>query len=148
MDGRRIEYTTSSDAETIAIAKKLALSTERGTVLALFGDLGSGKTTFVKGVASAFNLSEDRVTSPTFSRLHLYEDKVAHFDLYQLSHGDEFFFCGFDEYLSFPLTCIEWPELILPFLNEKKRIDVTLNHSRKGRKIRIEWLTQRPESFI
>jgi tRNA threonylcarbamoyladenosine biosynthesis protein TsaE len=80
-------FTTSSSEETEAVAAKLAASLKPGDVVLLAGDLGSGKTTFVRGAARALGVKTP-VTSPTFAIGNVYDaeaSEVAHVDLYRLS---------------------------------------------------------------
>ncbi len=82
-------------------------------VIALFGELGSGKTTFVKGIAEVAGVPACQVSSPTFNYLHIYQGSfpIYHFDLYRLRGPEDFFALGFDEYFSLGgICCIEWAE--------------------------------------
>jgi tRNA threonylcarbamoyladenosine biosynthesis protein TsaE len=112
---------TYSEAETIALGHQLGLELPANSIICLFGDLGAGKTTFVKGIASAFsdNIDSEIATSPTFVHLNIYPGKktVYHFDLYRLKSANSFFDMGFDEVLySGGISCIEWSERIEAFL--------------------------------
>ena len=102
-----------SPAETIALARTLAATLRRGAVLALSGDLGAGKTHFVKGLAAGLGTAAS-VTSPTFTLLHEYPGgrlPLYHFDFYRLDHADEALRIGLDEYLDGDGACaIEWAE--------------------------------------
>lgn len=86
----------------------------------MFGDLGAGKTTFLKGVIHhVTQVALEEIHSPTFSYLQIYEGAVPvfHFDLYRLSGERELIGMGLDEYLTQPaLILIEWPERILSLL--------------------------------
>lgn len=104
-------YLSHSVEETYAIAASLASQLRGGEVLLLSGDLGAGKTTFVKGLARALGI-EDTVTSPTFTLMNEYHGtrlKLYHFDLYRLD-ADSAEEMGFDEYYHAPdaVCCIEW----------------------------------------
>ena len=81
---------TTSPEETAALGKRLGEACEPGTLVALVGDLGAGKTRFVKGLASGLGIGEDDVTSPTFVLMNLHPGRVplAHFDLYRLEAVD------------------------------------------------------------
>ncbi len=107
------EFHTASPEETIALARRLAPGLPHGPVL-LIGQLGAGKTTFVKGVASALaKITEDEVTSPTFSLIHEYGDptRLYHLDLYRLESSREVLAIGIEEILDRPVpTLIEWGE--------------------------------------
>ena len=102
----------SADA-TIALGRTLAATLRRGDVLALCGDLGAGKTHFVKGVAASLGASAS-VTSPTFTLIHEYPGgrlPLYHFDFYRLEDEDEALKIGLDEYLDGGGACvIEWAD--------------------------------------
>ena len=102
-----------SPAETIALARTLAATLRRGAVLALSGDLGAGKTHFVKGLAAGLGTAAS-VTSPTFTLLHEYPGgrlPLYHFDFYRLDDADEALRIGLDEYLDGDGACvIEWAD--------------------------------------
>lgn len=105
----------SSREEMLSFAKELLPSLSKGTILALSGPLGAGKTTFVQGLAKALQIEEE-VQSPTFSLMQTYP-KLTHFDLYRLKTAEDFLSLGFDEYLDQDQICaIEWPEKIASFL--------------------------------
>ncbi|MGV3532036.1 MAG: tRNA (adenosine(37)-N6)-threonylcarbamoyltransferase complex ATPase subunit type 1 TsaE [Chthoniobacteraceae bacterium] len=109
-----------SPGETFAYGESVAAELKPGAVLALRGDLGAGKTHFVKGVAAGLGASPDDVTSPTFTLVHEYIGgrlPVFHFDLYRLEDADEVLRIGLDDYLSEDgVVVIEWadkfPELL------------------------------------
>jgi tRNA threonylcarbamoyladenosine biosynthesis protein TsaE len=108
------KFKSSSTEETFVIAKELAHSFKPNTVVALRGDLGAGKTTFVKGIAKAFGADIDTISSPTFCYLNIYEAKfrIYHFDFYRLTSREQFETSGFEEFFSAGgITCIEWPDL-------------------------------------
>jgi tRNA threonylcarbamoyladenosine biosynthesis protein TsaE len=116
---RRRSFKTFSSTETEKAGAELAHLLHGNEVVAFFGDLGSGKTTFLKGLISALtHCSPDDVTSPTFTYLHVYEGKfpIYHFDLYRLSSPEEFKNAGFSDYLQeMGICCIEWAEkIVLP----------------------------------
>jgi tRNA threonylcarbamoyladenosine biosynthesis protein TsaE len=81
---------TKSPEETAALGKRLGAACEPGTLVALVGDLGAGKTRFVKGLASGLGIGENDVTSPTFVLMNLHRGRIplAHFDLYRLETVD------------------------------------------------------------
>ena len=107
---------------------------KKGSVVALSGELGAGKTTFTVMLAKHLGI-QDQVSSPTFTYLNIYDDTIAHFDLYRLKHLNEFFSMGFEEYLDSDLiTLIEWPEIISPFL-PKKTIHIHFSHKGNTREV-------------
>lgn len=104
-------YQSKSVEETYEIAAKLAAELVGGEVVLLDGDLGAGKTTFVKGLAKALGV-DDVVTSPTFTLMNEYEGKklwLYHFDLYRLDE-ESADAMGFEEYFhrEDAVCCIEW----------------------------------------
>ena len=111
-------YFLSSPEETLALGKEIGSTLSKGSVLTLTGDLGAGKTTFVKGIGSALGIQETSINSPTFTYLHVYDGRLPlyHFDLYRLRSSHEFLDAGFEEYLEKGVACIEWPQHALPFL--------------------------------
>lgn len=121
------------DKIACALAKKLVA----GDIITLTGDLGAGKTTFSKMLCKHLDITTD-ISSPTFTYLNIYEDKVAHFDLYRLKNKEQFFALGFEEYIDTEfITLIEWPEIIKDSL-PKKTIRVNLSHEKEIRRITID----------
>jgi tRNA threonylcarbamoyladenosine biosynthesis protein TsaE len=112
--------TTASVRETMTLGAEIAERLACGAVLALHGDLGSGKTHFVKGVAQGLGIPPTSVRSPTFTILSTYEDgnrPLYHFDAYRVQNPDEFVELGFEEYLHDDgLTCIEWADRVADLL--------------------------------
>ncbi|EDY83574.1 uncharacterised P-loop hydrolase UPF0079 [Verrucomicrobiia bacterium DG1235] len=118
LDKLQAGVTTQSPEETYAIARELADTLPEEAVLTLEGDLGAGKTTFVKGLAQAWRIQET-VTSPTFNIYNLYqgERQLAHMDAYRLEESPEIWDELMLEELISPPFClaIEWPSK-LPFI--------------------------------
>lgn len=124
-------FRSLSAEDTQDIGVRLGKRLKKDSVVCLFGDLGAGKTTFVKGIAAAVaGSSPEQITSPTFVYLHVYKgDKtVYHFDLYRLRDADEFLSMGFEEFLfNGGVSCIEWSEKI-PSLLPAHCVRVHLHH--------------------
>ena len=131
-----------SPAETIALARTLAATLRRGAVLALSGDLGAGKTHFVKGLAAGLGTAAS-VTSPTFTLLHEYPGgrlPLYHFDFYRLDAADEALRIGLDEYLDGDGACvIEWAEKFPALLPPHTRW-LRFSHRKDGARV-IEEIT-------
>lgn len=105
-------YYSSSEAETEALGADFARSLNRGAVIAMYGDLGAGKTAFVRGMARGMGLS-CRVNSPTFTIVNEYlgERELIHFDMYRLQSADELFDIGWEDYIRRGAVCaVEWSE--------------------------------------
>lgn len=125
-----MEFISHSEEETKEFARGIAEMVEPGQVLALKGDLGSGKTTFTKYLAAALGV-EKIVTSPTFVILKKYpilkSDKFSqliHIDCYRLSSAEDLESIGFFEFLIDPknLIVVEWPEAIIPVIADRARV--------------------------
>lgn len=109
---------TNNEEETMLFAQKLAKTVGKGVVFTLKGDLGAGKTHFVKGFVKGLD-SDELVTSPTFTLLNVYEGgrcPVYHFDMYRLSSLEEAEELGFEEYFNLEtldgIVFVEWPERV------------------------------------
>ena len=124
---------SKNERDTFNIAKKYAETLKKGDVVALYGDLGAGKTAFVKGAAAYFNL--DGVVSPTYAYLNVYGDFIYHYDCYRLGSGEEAETLGLTDYFNGKDICfIEWAENIadvLPANVKKVRIEKTENPSER-----------------
>lgn len=104
---------TTSEAETRATARRLATTLRPGAVLLLLGDLGAGKTAFVRGLAEGLGIAEDAVSSPTFTLVQEYRGgrlPLYHADLYRLPEGVSLDDLGLDEVAEDGVLAIEWPE--------------------------------------
>jgi len=113
--GYILEGTEATQKFAVALSKTLPPR----SLIALSGDLGSGKTTFMQGLIQGFGGSQAMVQSPTFVYLHHYPTTppVYHFDLYRLRSIDDFYAMGFEEYFEKDgITAIEWPERIASIL--------------------------------
>ena len=135
-----LEYVTKSESETEAVGEKLTERLPGGSVVALYGGLGAGKTAFVRGMARGLGLSA-RVSSPTFTIVNEYlgPRELIHFDMYRLSGADELFEIGWEDYLSRGAVCaVEWSEKVEDaFYGDEIRVTIEkLGETR--RKITIE----------
>ncbi|MBU1016858.1 tRNA (adenosine(37)-N6)-threonylcarbamoyltransferase complex ATPase subunit type 1 TsaE [Patescibacteria group bacterium] len=117
-----MEIFTNSAAETKKLAFNLAKKLKGGEVLALYGDLGSGKTTFVQGFVEGFGI-KGRVQSPTFVFVRFYgkRPKIVHIDLYRINSLSELVDLGLEEFLGDKdtISLIEWPEKMEGYLPKK-----------------------------
>lgn len=134
------EYITNSERETEEIGRRFAEKLPSGTVVAMYGDLGAGKTAFVRGMARGLGLS-CRVSSPTFTIVNEYlgDRELIHFDMYRLSGADELFDIGWEDYLNRGAICaVEWSENVEDaFFGDEIRVTIE-KLSDTGRKITIE----------
>jgi tRNA threonylcarbamoyladenosine biosynthesis protein TsaE len=105
--------TTQSEDETAAVGRELAAALSAGDVLLLQGDLGAGKTAFVRGLAEGLGVSRDEVSSPTFTLIQEYRGgrlTLFHVDLYRIEDPREFDELGLDEIAEDGVLAIEWAE--------------------------------------
>ena len=123
-----MDYLSNSVEETEALGAELAGRLEPGDVVAFTGDLGAGKTAFVRGLARGLGIP-DRVTSPTFTIVNEYEGgrlPLFHFDMYRLGSSDELFDIGWEDYLARGGVCaVEWSENVDDALDDDAiRVDI------------------------
>jgi len=119
---------TASPEETAALAAGLAARLEAGDVVAVSGELGAGKTTFVRGAARALGVT-DPVSSPTFTLGHRYAARtpVAHLDLYRLAGLSPEEWGDLEPYFDGAVVFVEWPEHAGDWLPAPRAV-VTLDH--------------------
>jgi tRNA threonylcarbamoyladenosine biosynthesis protein TsaE len=114
----KLELDISDVSKLPEACKKLIEFAGRSKVIAFNGEMGAGKTTFIKELCKTLG-SQDDFGSPTYSIVNEYKlpkGKIFHFDLYRLKNEEELFDLGFEEYLQSGNYCfIEWPELAQPF---------------------------------
>src|ERR1700741_5468556 len=97
---KELQVTTFSEEETFQIGTEFGKTLKINSIVALFGDLGAGKTTFIRGIVSSLGMDGREVCSPTFNYLNIYEGplSVYHFDLYRLTCEEEFLAAGFEDF--------------------------------------------------
>ncbi|MEA2735722.1 MAG: tRNA threonylcarbamoyladenosine biosynthesis protein TsaE [Humisphaera sp.] len=140
------EQTSHSVRETESIAAHLARSLAGGETIALYGDLGAGKTQFTRGLVEGLGGDTHDVSSPTFVLLNVYQSprmKIFHLDAYRVHGPDDFDAIGFSELLEQEnaVVVVEWPARVEALLPRSKRINVHLETiSAHGRRIRVERL--------
>jgi len=109
------EFISNSLSDTRELSKLVSEHINKGSVIAMYGEVGAGKTTFTSSLLNILN-SKDIVTSPTFSLINEYKTKyfdVAHFDMYRITDIDDLYSIGFYDYLnSDKVLIIEWSENI------------------------------------
>ena len=135
-------FITNGPEETEALGARLARALEPGAVVAFTGDLGAGKTAFVRGLARGLGI-RDRVTSPTFTIVNEYEGgrlPLFHFDLYRLGCADELFDIGWEDYLARGGVCaVEWSERMEELLEPGTiRVDLRRGEDEDRRVITVE----------
>jgi len=137
-------YYTKNSTETKRIGKKLAKFLKIGDIVGLIGELGSGKTTMIKGIVK--ELTKKNAISPSFTLVNEYYNKVPvyHFDFYRINKKEEIKSIGWEDYLNRGILLIEWADKILDFLpentilvnisitgQEKRKIEIILKKNKK-----------------
>ncbi len=138
-----------TEEETQALGGKLIRMLPVPSFVALYGDLGAGKTALVRGMGAQAGTSE--VRSPTFTIVHEYETnpRLIHFDAYRLSDAEELFAIGFEEYLAQnAVVVLEWAERV-PEALPNERLEIHLSGSGEDpREIALIPLGARYESVV
>ena len=145
---RRVEFETASASETEALGGRLAARLRPGDVVAVAGELGAGKTTFVRGACRELGV-QGPVSSPTFTIGHRYEAAVpvAHLDLYRLSAISPEEWGDLEPYFDGTIAFVEWPEHAGAWL-PPLRATVSLEHvDESHRRVRIESETDRDDDL-
>lgn len=133
-------HLTRSPEETEALAARLASTLRPGDRVALCGPLGSGKTTFVRGLARGLGLDPGEVRSPTFTRVHRYRGAtpLVHADLYRVDSSEAYFELGLEEEEPQALIVLEWGErLPLGVPAPRLRVDFEFGAGEAERRVRI-----------
>ena len=133
-----MRFVSNSEEDTKKLGKEIASKLEKGMILLLSGDLGSGKTKFTEGILSYFGL-ENEISSPTFTIVNEYDSdalKIYHFDVYRIEDEDEFYAIGGDEYFEKGVSIIEWGEKIASILPDTY-IQVNFSRDDKNENTRI-----------
>ena len=114
-----IRVMTQSTEDTERLGERIASCLTGDEMIALFGDLGAGKTAFTRGLCRGLGI-EDGVSSPTFAIVNAYRGRfpVYHFDMYRIADADDLFAVGFYDYLGAGVIVIEWSENIESELDE------------------------------
>lgn len=141
------EVITDSPAETIALGERIGSQLKGGEVIALIGNLGTGKTHLIKGIAKGTGATDQsNVNSPTFVLVNEYSSEtgsleVYHIDAYRIDSVAEFEELGFDDFC-YPtsVVLIEWADKILPALKNVDHITIRLSHvAENQRKVSVEF---------
>ncbi|MFB6181967.1 MAG: tRNA (adenosine(37)-N6)-threonylcarbamoyltransferase complex ATPase subunit type 1 TsaE [Candidatus Magasanikbacteria bacterium] len=136
--------TTNSTKETIELAQKFAKKIDAGDILLLEGELGSGKTTFVKGVCEYFGINESEVRSPTFTLMNTYTtlkhqdqaEQIVHIDTYRMDEPQELIDIGMEEHLDDKnsIVLVEWPEKIKNLVKKRNIKKIKFKHLENNRR--------------
>ncbi len=132
-------FTTKNSRETMKLGERIASKVRKGDVIGFSGELGSGKTTMIKGMVK--RLTGKEATSPSFVLINEYAGKIPvfHFDLYRLECKIDMQNIGWEEYLEKGLVLIEWADRIKDIL-PKKTIFINISITGGERRIKISGL--------
>ncbi len=143
-----MKYISNSPEETENIAFQLAGLLKENDIITLDGDLGAGKTAFVRGLAKGLGI-EDAVSSPTFTIVNEYRKgnvPLFHFDVYRIESSDEMYDIGWEDYISQgAIVIVEWATLIEDIFDEnviKIYISKNLDLGEDYREISVEGITE------
>lgn len=131
-----INIISNSVEDTVNLGKKFARELNNGDFVALYGDLGAGKTAFVNGITSVL-IPDAYVHSPTYALVNVYENTditICHFDMYRITDEDDLYSIGFYDYFGTNIIIVEWCENIpyaLPEIYYKVEIEKLDENSRK-----------------
>ena len=127
-----------NEHDTEEFGMKLASSLESGDIVALIGDLGTGKTTLTKYIAKGLGVTET-IDSPTFNIVKEHKSGIIplfHFDVYRLSSGDELLDIGADEYFYSDGVCIiEWADIVADVVPEKAKVILIEYGEKQGERV-------------
>lgn len=131
---------TASPEESQMLGEKIGKSLAGNEVIALFGGLGMGKTTFTRGLAKGLEVDHRDISSPTFALVHEHEGRsmLYHFDMYRVETMEDLYSTGFFDYIGNGVIVIEWSENIEFALPEDCiRIEISRADKEEGRVFRI-----------
>lgn len=138
---KRKELISNSPEQTFEIAKSFSTELKQGDIVALIGNLGSGKTIFVKGICEGLEAKQNPL-SPTFSIVNEYNGKftIYHFDFYRIRNMEELYDIGYEDYFNDESIClIEWADLFEDLLpSDHIRVIIEFGEIEDQRKIVIE----------
>lgn len=140
-----VRFYTESEEETVRFGRMIGEHAADGLFLALIGDLGTGKTHFVQGLAAGLGI-EGAVTSPTFTIMNYYDGALPlkHFDFYRLDDEEELYNIGWEEYSAGGVTVAEWADLF-PGVIPPEAVTVRLEaESETRRRITVSWGDRAP----
>lgn len=139
-----IKYISENVKQTEQLGERIASVLKGSEVIAMFGDLGAGKTAFTRGLAAGLGF-EYGVSSPTFAIVNEYSGKfnIYHFDMYRIKSEDDLYSTGFYDYLDNGVIVIEWSENIEYALDDDAiRIRIEKDENENVRKFTIEGLDE------
>ncbi|MCI8892264.1 MAG: tRNA (adenosine(37)-N6)-threonylcarbamoyltransferase complex ATPase subunit type 1 TsaE [Eubacterium sp.] len=147
-------YETYSAEETAELGKRIAQQLQPGSVCALVGELGVGKTVFTQGLAQGLGITEP-VCSPTFTIVQVYEEgrmPFYHFDVYRIADLQEMEEIGYEEYFyGSGVALVEWADLItelMPLSYQKITIEKDLEKGFDYRRILVEQVRREPGGVL
>lgn len=135
-----LKFVSDSTTETEALGERIAAVLKGDEVIALFGDLGAGKTAFTRGLCRGLGIIQG-VSSPTFAIVNEYRSAfpIYHFDMYRISGVDDLYSTGYFDYIGNGLLVIEWSENIVEELeNDAIRITISKTDDENRRLITID----------
>lgn len=147
-----MEIISNSVKETLNLGKRIARSLQKGDIVCLFGQFGSGKTVFTKGLASGMGIRKEEIISPSFVLIREYSGSpiaLYHFDLYRLKDPQDIIRLGYEEYLyDEGVAVIEWADRLKRLLpKEYLKIELIVKSS-SMRLFRFKGIGRRYEDLL
>lgn len=140
-----------SEQETKQFGERLSKCLKPGDIICLNGELGSGKTTLVKGIAKGLEVKEGKVNSPTFVLMNIYNGKmpIYHFDLYRINDNEQMAPLGFSEFFyGEGISVIEWAERLSGFA-PKDCLKIQLKHKKENeRDLKVSAIGRRSKEIV
>lgn len=147
----KYQLITTTPEETMALGVRLAAFLSAGDIVCLFGDLGSGKTTLIKGLAQGLGVNPDEVNSPTYVLMQMYEGArlpLFHFDLYRLEEAHHIHGIGYEEFFyGQGISVVEWAERLGDLMPEGY-LSIELRHQDHQRALTLKAVGDRYERVV
>ncbi|WP_456395401.1 tRNA (adenosine(37)-N6)-threonylcarbamoyltransferase complex ATPase subunit type 1 TsaE [Desulfurobacterium sp.] len=135
-----IKIFSPTTENTHYLGKIIGKVVPKGTIILLSGELGCGKTCLTRGIAEGLGISPEEVSSPSFTIVQEYSDKLIHIDLYRLSSAEDLEPIGIEEYLlDERVKVIEWPEIVENLIDDCpfEKLEIKCRYEENGRTFKI-----------
>jgi len=146
----------ATEADTDALARRLAGMCGRGDMMALVGTLGMGKSVFARAFIRQLTAPDEEVPSPTFTLVQVYEadrNPVYHFDLYRVKVADEVIELGFEDACEDGIVLVEWPDRLGPYLpSDRLQVSFFQGAAENARRVELTgfgyWQARMTDAFL
>lgn len=148
MKNNEAVFISTSEEMTMEFGRFIGEHAENGLFIALIGDLGTGKTHFVQGLANGLGIN-DVVSSPTFTIMNYYEGEIPlkHFDFYRLDTEEDLYNIGWEEYSEGGVTVAEWADMFPGLIPERAIYIYLSNKGTTEREVKVIWGEEAPDAI-